>query len=105
MVLVSCIAADTNRYLMLLLVVPYDQALQTDAAIRRGQASSDVMLLDGVKHNWEEPGQAALLAALIQGWILSRKDMKVTRLGEGDLVDHLGQFRKKNESGTSTPPP
>lgn len=82
--------------------VPYDQAIQMDLAIRKGRASSDVMLLEGVQHNWDGVGHPQLLASLIQAWILSRVNVEITRTGEDALVDHLGQNRAR-ANGTSTP--
>ena len=32
--------------------VPYEQTLRMDAAIQKGKASCDVMLMQGVAHNW-----------------------------------------------------
>lgn len=66
-----------------------------DLAIRKGKASSDVMLLEGVKHNWDGVGHPQLLAGLIQAWIISRVDAEIVRTGEEALVDHLGQNRDK----------
>ena len=77
------------------MTVPYDQAIQMDLAVRKGKASSDVMLLEAVQHNWDGPGHPELLASLIQAWILTRANANIVRTGNDALVDHLGQNRDK----------
>ena len=89
------ISLSFRRFSLTDMTVPYDQAIQMDLAIRKGKASSDVMLLEAVQHNWDGPGHPELLASLIQAWILARANANIVRTGNDALVDHLGQNRDK----------
>lgn len=75
--------------------VPFDNSVKMDQTIARSEATSDLMLLEGVGHNWDRPGNAQLLLALVSGWMTSRLATPLVKQKEVPLVDHLGTQRKK----------
>lgn len=82
--------------------VPQRNALLFDEAINStSHGLSDLILLEGVKHNWDGVGEGEMLVNLVAGWLRSRvggegkEGARAKRLGKEGLVDHLGQFRSK----------
>jgi len=72
--------------------VPYANSVRVDEAIGRGAASADIMLFQGVGHNWDAAGEGALLASAIGGW-LEQRTLNPTRRQSGPLIDHLSHQR------------
>ena len=77
--------------------VPEAESRKVDSRIRdHGQASSDLMLIEGVKHNWDEEGQLETAAQWMTAWMKTRTKKPARRVLEADLVDHLGLDRDRS---------
>lgn len=76
--------------------VPYDNSVKMDETIVQSRATSDLMLLEGVGHNWDQPGNAGLLVGLVSSWISSRLSTPLVKQKDVALVDHLGTQRAKS---------
>lgn len=76
--------------------VPTIETGKVDARIRdHGEASSDVVLVEGVEHNWDGEGELEAAAEWIEVWMKARTKRPANRVLEADLVDHLGLNRRK----------
>ena len=70
--------------------VPISNALKIDETIKQSEgAASDLLLLEGVDHLFERPGQDIMLGTIINGWIKARLASPFLRNLE-PLIDHLG---------------
>lgn len=75
--------------------VPADNSTKMDQTIAKSRAAGDLMFLEGVGHNWDQPGQPDLLVTLISNWIKARLVHPIEKPKDGLLVDHLGTQRSK----------
>ncbi|MBW0500775.1 hypothetical protein O181_040490 [Austropuccinia psidii MF-1] len=76
------------------------EAEKIDQAIRdnNSSASVDLLMIEGVKHNWDQEGEIELASHCIEGWIQRRAGRDSTRIPEEKIVDHLGPHREKQGS-------
>lgn len=73
--------------------VPPDESRKIDERIAKGKATGDLVLVEGVEHNWDKAGELEMAAGMITAWFRGRAALPALRPDK--VVDHLGLERKR----------